>query len=123
MDGKLLRHIINNLLSNAIKYSPDSDRIILDLVCHSKKATFRVQDFGIGIPVEEQDRLFDSFHRAGNIGSIPGTGLGLPIVKRSVDLHGGTILVESKVGIGTFYGYSSFSCYQIIVSSKYYEQL
>ena len=101
MDGKLLRHIINNLLSNAIKYSPDSDRVIFDLACHSKKATFRVQDFGIGVPVEEQDRLFDSFHRAGNVGSIPGTGLGLPIVKRSVDLHGGTILVESKVGIGT----------------------
>ena len=101
MDGKLLRHIINNLLSNAIKYSPDSDRIIFALACHSKQATFRVQDFGIGVPVEEQDRLFDSFHRAGNVGSIPGTGLGLPIVKRSVDLHGGTILVESKVGIGT----------------------
>ena len=101
MDEKLLRHIINNLLSNAIKYSPDSDRVIFDLVCQSAQATFRVQDFGIGVPVEEQDRLFDSFHRAGNVGSIPGTGLGLPIVQRSVNLHGGTIFVESQVGIGT----------------------
>lgn len=101
MDEKLLRHIVNNLLSNAIKYSPDSDRVIFDLICQSKQATFRVRDFGIGVPVEEQDQLFDSFHRAGNVGSIPGTGLGLPIVKRSVDLHGGTILVESQVGVGT----------------------
>ena len=101
IDEKLLRHIINNLLSNAIKYSPDSDRVMFDLICQSQQATFRVQDFGIGIPVEEQDRLFDSFHRAGNVGSIPGTGLGLPIVKRSVDLHGGTITTESQIGIGT----------------------
>ena len=101
MDEKLLRHIINNLLSNAVKYSPNSDRVIFDLICQSKQATFRVQDFGIGVPVEEQDQLFDSFHRAGNVGSIPGTGLGLPIVQRSVNLHGGTILVESQVGIGT----------------------
>lgn len=101
MDQKLLRHIISNLLSNAIKYSPDSDRVIFDLICQSQQAIFKVQDFGIGIPVEEQDRLFDSFHRADNVGSIPGTGLGLPIVKRSVDLHGGTIATESQVGTGT----------------------
>ena len=101
MDQKLLRHIVSNLLSNAIKYSPDSDRVIFDLICQSRQAIFKVQDFGIGIPVKEQDRLFDSFHRADNVGSIPGTGLGLPIVKRSVDLHGGTIAIESQVGTGT----------------------
>jgi signal transduction histidine kinase len=103
MDEKLLRHIINNLISNAIKYSPEGDRVIFELICQSEEATFRVQDFGIGIPIEEQDRLFDSFHRGANVGSIPGTGLGLPIVKRAVDLHGGTILVESKVGVGTIF--------------------
>lgn len=101
LDEKLLRHIINNLLSNAIKYSPNSDRVIFNLICQLEQVIFRVQDFGIGIPVEEQDRLFDSFHRANNVGSIPGTGLGLPIVKRSVDLHGGTISVESQVATGT----------------------
>ena len=101
MDEKLLRHIISNLLSNAIKYSPDSDRVMFDLICQSQQATFQVQDFGIGIPVEKQDRLFDSFDRADNVGSIPGTGLGLPIVKRSVDLHGGTITTESQIGRGT----------------------
>lgn len=101
MDEKLLRHILNNLLSNAIKYSPDSDRVIFEMICQSERAIFKVQDFGIGIPAEEQDRLFNSFHRANNVGSIPGTGLGLPIVKRSVDLHEGTITTKSQVGIGT----------------------
>ena len=101
LDEKMLRHIINNLLSNAIKYSPDSDRVIFDLLCQPQQAILRVQDFGIGVPPAEQSKLFDSFHRAGNVGSIPGTGLGLPIVKRSVDLHGGTITVDSQLNVGT----------------------
>ncbi len=101
MDEKMLRHILNNLLSNAIKYSPDSDRVIFDLICQSSQAILRIQDFGIGIPPSEEDRLFDSFHRANNVGSIPGTGLGLPIVKRAVDLSGGTITLNSQVGMGT----------------------
>ena len=101
MDKKMLRHILNNLLSNGIKYSPDSDRVIFELICQSRQAIFRIQDFGIGVPPSEQERLFDFFHRANNVGSIPGTGLGLPIVKRSVDLHGGTIAMNSKVGVGT----------------------
>lgn len=100
MDEKMLRHILSNLLSNGIKYSPNSDKVIFDLICQSKSVIFRIRDFGIGVPPEEQDRLFDSFHRANNVGSIPGTGLGLPIVKRAVDLHGGTIAIES-VGEGT----------------------
>ena len=101
MDEKMLRHIINNLLSNAIKYSPNSDRVIFDLTCQPQQAILQVRDFGIGIPANEQDRLFDSFHRADNVGSIPGTGLGLPIVKRSVDLHGGTITFDSEINVGT----------------------
>ena len=101
MDEKMLRHIINNLLSNAIKYSPNSDKVIFDLTCQPQQVTLQVRDFGIGIPSVEKDRLFDSFHRADNVGSIPGTGLGLPIVKRSVDLHGGTITFDSKIDEGT----------------------
>ena len=101
LDEKMLRHIVNNLLSNAIKYSPDSDKVIFDLHCQARQAVLRIQDFGIGVPPSEIDRLFDSFHRADNVGSIPGTGLGLPIVKRSVDLLGGTIDVDSQVNVGT----------------------
>lgn len=101
IDEKLLRHILNNLLSNAIKYSPESATVNFYLVCKQEEATFQIQDQGIGIPVAEQAQLFDSFHRASNVGTISGTGLGLSIVKKSVDLHGGTIAVKSVVGTGT----------------------
>ncbi|MDJ0592346.1 MAG: ATP-binding protein [Pleurocapsa sp. MO_226.B13] len=101
MDEKLLRHILTNLLSNAVKYSPESDKVDFSVTCQSRQAIFQVRDFGIGIPPEEQNQLFDSFHRAANVGSIPGTGLGLPIVKRAVDLHGGTISIASQLGFGT----------------------
>ena len=101
MDEKILRHILYNLLSNAIKYSPDADRVVFDLICQPKQAIFSIQDFGIGIPVKDQEQLFDSFHRADNVGSIPGTGLGLPIVKRYVDLHSGTIMMISQIEEGS----------------------
>lgn len=101
MDEKTLRYILNNLLSNGIKYSPDSDKVIFELICQSRQAIFRIQDFGIGIPPSEQEQLFDSFHRANNVGFIPGTGLGLSIVKKSVDLYGGRIAMNSQVGLGT----------------------
>ncbi len=101
MDETLLRHIITNLLSNAIKYSPQGGQINFKLSCNNFDATFLIQDSGIGIPVEDQKRLFESFHRAKNVGNIQGTGLGLSIVKRMVDLHQGTITVESEVGMGT----------------------
>jgi signal transduction histidine kinase len=60
-----------------------------------------VEDSGIGIPPEDQPRLFESFHRASNVQSRPGTGLGLAIAKKSVELHGGTITFDTKVGAGT----------------------
>jgi signal transduction histidine kinase len=101
VDEKLLRQILSNLLSNAIKYSLQGSTVQLELVCREGEAIFRVRDEGIGIPPEDQARLFESFHRAGNVGNIPGTGLGLTIVKKSVDLQGGTITVDSRVGGGT----------------------
>lgn len=101
MDDKLLRHIIINLLSNATKYSLGKTPVNFSVFCQDNQITFEIKDSGIGIPVEDQERLFDAFHRATNVGSIPGTGLGLAIVKRSVDLHGGTIIVDSQMGIGT----------------------
>jgi PAS domain S-box-containing protein len=101
MDEKLLRHIFSNLLSNAIKYSPQGGTVYFDLVCNQEAATFQVRDKGIGIPAADQVNLFDSFHRASNVGTIAGTGLGLAIVKKSVDSHGGKIAVNSEVGVGT----------------------
>jgi PAS domain S-box-containing protein len=101
LDAKLLRHILGNLLSNAIKYSPDDRPVILTMDCEPNRVIFRVQDQGIGIPGDDQRRLFEAFHRASNAQRLPGTGLGLAIVKESVDLHGGTITFESQEGIGT----------------------
>lgn len=100
-DESLLRHILNNLLSNAIKYSPYSGKVRFELLGQGKKVIFQIQDEGIGIPIEDQQHLFQPFHRASNVGSIPGTGLGLSIVKKCVETLGGEISVHSEVGIGT----------------------
>ena len=101
IDPKLLRYILGNLLSNAIKYSPSNTPVSLDLICRKDQAVFRVTDKGLGIPEADQRCLFEAFHRAKNVGSIPGTGLGLTIVKQSVDIHQGSITFESKEGVGT----------------------
>jgi signal transduction histidine kinase len=100
-DERLLRHIFTNLLTNAVKYSQPNSVVLFkaeregsDVVCH-------VVDQGIGIPEQDQEWLFKAFHRGRNVGNLPGTGLGLVIVKRCVELHGGQIKVESTVGKGT----------------------
>ena len=102
-DEKLLRHIVGNLLSNAIKYSPQGGRVRLAVTMENGEAVLRVSDQGIGIPPDEIPHLFESFHRASNVGSIQGTGLGLAIVKNAVQAHGGTITVESELGAGTLF--------------------
>lgn len=101
LDEKLLRQILSNLLSNALKYSPNGGEVRLELIYQECEAIFQIKDQGIGIPDEDITHLFESFHRATNVGNIAGTGLGLAIVKRCVDLHGGEISVASKVGMGT----------------------
>jgi PAS domain S-box-containing protein len=101
MDEKLLLHILTNLLSNAIKYSPPGTTVFFSCSCENAEVIFEIKDEGIGIPPEDQARLFESFYRAKNVEDIPGTGLGLAIVKKSVELHGGRITVNSEVGVGT----------------------
>lgn len=100
-DEKLCRHIFSNLLSNALKYSPAGGPVRMAVTAAQGRAVFEVQDHGIGIPADELHHLFDSFHRASNVGAIAGTGLGLSIVKKSAELHGGTISVSSTMGEGT----------------------
>jgi PAS domain S-box-containing protein len=101
IDEKLLGHILSNLLSNSIKYSPEGGNILLEIACEKDEAIFLIQDWGIGIPEQEQGQLFESFYRGQNVGKIPGTGLGLCIVKKFVDLHNGKISLKSQVGVGT----------------------
>jgi PAS domain S-box-containing protein len=101
IDEKLLRHVLVNLISNAFKYSPQGGTVRFRVSLGSAEAGFEVADRGIGIPAEDQPRLFETFHRARNVGNISGTGLGLAIVKKSLDLHGGTIRFDSAPGRGT----------------------
>ncbi|MBX3080939.1 MAG: PAS domain S-box protein [Anaerolineae bacterium] len=101
IDLRLMRQIINNLVTNALKYSPSDSAVRVTLSSHDEQVVISVADDGIGIPPEDRKHLFAPFHRAGNVGAISGTGLGLVIIKQAVELHGGTIHVDSQVGVGT----------------------
>jgi len=100
-DDRLLHHIFANLLTNAIKYSPPGSPIRFEIQTDGRDAVCVVEDRGIGIPETDQEWIFHAFHRARNVGQRPGTGLGLVIVKRCVELHGGRIRLESKAEEGT----------------------
>ncbi len=101
VDERLLRSILSNLLLNAIKYSPEGGIVQLSLEFKSDVVILQVQDRGIGIPLADQKQLFEPFHRGKNVRSIPGTGLGLIVVKKCVDLHKGRITITSEIGVGT----------------------
>jgi PAS domain S-box-containing protein len=100
-DEKLLRSILSNVLSNALRYSPAHSSVQFKVSRQQKYIVFQIKDQGIGIPLEDQPYLFEPFHRGKNVSNIPGTGLGLNIVKRFVDLQQGQIKVDSSLGNGT----------------------
>ncbi len=101
IDPNLMKQAIGNLLSNAAKYSPELSRITLTLVYEPEQVQIRVQDEGIGIPEEDLEDLFDLFHRGRNAAHIPGTGVGLAIVKQVIEAHGGTVEVETTLQQGS----------------------
>jgi PAS domain S-box-containing protein len=101
LDSNLLTDILTSLLSNAVKYSKSDQLIRLQVDCNDDQILFIVQDYGIGIPKEDQERIFEVFHRGRNVDHISGTGLGLTIAKQSAELHGGKLSFTSEVGIGT----------------------
>lgn len=100
-DPKLMNHILDNLLSNAIKFSKPGTNIYLDVSMDKEFVYFKVKDEGVGIPPEELENIFDPFFRAKNALKIPGTGLGLSVVKQYTEVHGGSISVNSKLGEGS----------------------
>ncbi len=100
VDKKLLKNVIINLITNAIKFSGEGSTITLDAMVN-EKAVISVTDQGIGVPEEDLPHLFSSFFRSANAVNIQGTGLGLHIVKRYIDLMGGTVDVKSKLNEGT----------------------
>lgn len=101
LDPNLLKSAIINLISNSIKYSGENTFIEFNTELAGNKCTIEVKDNGIGIPIEEQKHLLEPFFRANNTGKIPGTGLGLNIVKRYVTLMNGNISWISKQNEGT----------------------
>ncbi|MEG4074469.1 ATP-binding protein [Microcoleus sp. Pol14C2] len=142
LDQQLLHGIISNLIVNAIKYSPNGGQVTLELefrpasegdkeaiFCLSPHSFFsnsyftninsplliiRIRDEGIGIPETEVGKIFEMFYRCKNTGKIKGNGLGLTIVKKAVELQGGAIACESKMGVGTTFTvalpYVALSC-------------
>ncbi len=100
-DERLLGHVFTNLLSNAVKYSEPGARVHFTIESDGNDAVCVIRDRGIGIPEADQQWLFHAFQRGGNVGDRPGTGLGLVIVKRCVELHGGKIKITSNSGEGT----------------------
>jgi PAS domain S-box-containing protein len=101
LDKKMLKNVFINLFSNAIKYSDPGKPIDCFVAIENNELNISIQDHGIGIPEEEQQHLFTRFFRAHNVENIPGTGLGLNIVKRYVELMNGRIHFESTLGEGT----------------------
>ncbi len=101
LDKKILRHILFNLVTNAIKFSPEDKPVIIHTSIINNKFFLSIRDQGIGISEEDQKHLFESFFRGENAVNIQGTGLGLNIVSRYVDLLEGTIQLESKLDEGT----------------------
>jgi signal transduction histidine kinase len=97
----LLTQVLGQLLANAVKFSPEGKRIEFSGERVGSDAVFRVTDQGIGIPQEDMPKLFTPFGRASNAAAIPGSGLGLLIVKRCLEQQGGSIEVDSTLGRGT----------------------
>jgi signal transduction histidine kinase len=101
LDERLLYSILSNLLANAIKYSEPGSSVLLLLDGTRDRIRFHVKDQGIGIPVEDQSRICEPFYRGQNLNYTAGTGLGLAVVKKCVELQQGVMTIESKKGQGT----------------------
>ncbi len=100
-DQKLLDHSITNIISNAIKYSKDNSVVKVLSKCNDKKVIIRVVDQGIGIPKEDLSHIGQKFFRAKNTLAVAGTGIGLYLTKYFIELHEGTVLIDSEVNVGT----------------------
>jgi|GEM_PF-6427159 len=105
VDAKRFKQIFTNLISNAIKYNNDGGWIKIKADCRPEEIRISVQDSGIGISKEEQNKVFSPYKRLVTARRIEGTGLGLYIVKHLVELHGGKIWLLSNVGEGTTFNF------------------
>jgi len=100
LDPRLISHALTNIIGNALKYSKGRPEPELDVIFEEDEIQIRVKDYGIGIPKQDQQKLFDSWYRASNVKGVSGTGLGLSISKKLVEAHGGSIVLDSDLGEG-----------------------
>ncbi len=101
IDEMLLTHVLTNLISNAFNYSEGGGDPELEIIYHNDDVEVCIKDYGIGIPEDELEKVFNSFYRAANTVSFRGSGLGLVVAKQFVELHNGSIKLESRLNVGT----------------------
>lgn len=100
-DREMIDMVLRSLISNSMKYSPVDRPITVELGQDDDSITLVIRDQGIGIPRQEQERVFEAFYRASNIGEIGGLGIGLSLARDAIRAHNGTIRVESTPGLGS----------------------
>ncbi len=105
-DERKVKQILYNLLSNAVKFTPDGGRVDVSVRAENGDVRVEVRDTGIGVATDEQERIFEEFRQAGRERSREGTGLGLTLTKRFVELHGGRIWLESSPGKGSTFAFT-----------------
>jgi len=101
VDSEIIRQGLENILSNALKFSAPDTEVSFDAYMENDNIVFKIKDEGIGIPEQDKAKLFEPFHKGSNVGNLSGTGLGLTIVKRAVDMHQGKIQINSEENKGT----------------------
>lgn len=98
IDAFLMTHVMDNMISNAIKYSPGAPAPEIEVLFEKHHFEILVRDYGMGLTPADQEKVFTSFFRGTNAEHIPGTGLGLVIIKKFIDLHGGKLSLQSEPG-------------------------
>src|SRR6202011_4211944 len=104
-DKSKLKQVLYNLLSNAIKFTPQGGRVWVNARAEGDDLVIAVGDTGVGIPVEHHTRIFDEFYQVDSATTrqVEGTGLGLSLTRRIVELHGGTMGLTSEPGVGAVF--------------------
>jgi signal transduction histidine kinase len=110
-DVRKIKQVLLNLLSNAIKFSPDGGRIDVQAITVDGSVEVSVSDTGVGVAPEDQEAIFEEFRQVGTASKkVEGTGLGLALSRKFVELHGGRIWVKSQVGVGSTFTFTLPVC-------------
>ena len=106
-DERKVKQVLLNLLSNALKFTPEGGRIDVRAGLQDRMAEISVTDTGVGIAPEDQEAVFEEFRQVGTADKkVEGTGLGLALSRKFIELHGGTIWVKSRVGVGSTFTFT-----------------